>query len=58
MNKNNTQTKLTIFPEVLRQLQVNMNILEDELLDLEDYDFVYQSSSKVVICIIKHEDLI
>ena len=51
------QTNLTLFPNVLNDLDIDKTIIEEELLMLENYDFSY-SKKRIVTGIVKHEELI
>ena len=47
---------MTIFPNVLDDLQIDKTIIEDEILMFENFDFHY-SKRRIVTKIVKHEDL-
>lgn len=51
------QVSLTMFPNVIEALKLDMSIIEEEILLLEDYDFTY-NHKKVVTKVVKHEDMI
>ena len=57
LEKRGQQTNLTIFPNVLDDLNLDKTIIEDEILMFENYDFHY-SRRRIVTKIVKHEDLI
>ena len=48
---------LTMFPNVIEALKLDMTIIEEEILLLEEYDFTY-NHKKVVTKVEKHQDLI
>ena len=56
LEKRGKQTSLTIFPNVLDDLQIDKTIIEDEILMFENFDFHY-SKRRIVTKIVKHEDL-
>ena len=51
------QVSLTMFPNVIETLKLDITIIEEEILLLENYDFTY-NHKKVVTKVEKHEDLI
>ena len=53
--KRGQQTNLTIFPNVLDDLNLDKTIIEDEILMFEKYDFHY-SRRRIVTKIVKHEE--
>jgi len=56
LEKGGKQTVLTLFPNVIATLSIDMTIIDEELLILENYDFHY-SRKRVVTNIVKHEHL-
>ena len=51
------QVSLTMFPNVIETLKLDITKIEEEILLLENYDFTY-NHKKVVTKVEKHEDLI